>query len=145
MRRVIERRRGRTLRAMDAAQTRAAVERYYAAVSAGDVDAIATLFAAGGVMRDPVGTPPRTTDAERRQAYAAIGVMFESFAITPGPIISAEDEAGATWTARARTRTGKSVEFDGISKFTFDGDGRIAAMDVFWDRDVLARALSSPQ
>jgi steroid delta-isomerase len=130
---------------MDATQTRAAVERYYATVSAGAVDAIAALFAPDGVMRDPVGTPPRTTDAERRQPYAAIGAMFDSFTITPERIIAAEDEAGVTWTARGQTRAGRPVEFEGISKFTFDGDGRITAMDVFWDREALARALSSPQ
>jgi ketosteroid isomerase-like protein len=118
---------------MDPTAIRNAVSAYYAAVRGGDVDVIAPMFAVDAVMRDPVGQPPATDDVSRRQRYAGISAIFESFAINEELIIAAGDEAAARWTARGKTRAGKDLRFDGISTFTFDAAGRIAEMSAYFD------------
>jgi steroid delta-isomerase-like uncharacterized protein len=115
------------------------VRAYYAALSAGDVEAVLAMFAPEGEMRDPVGAPPAGDDMQRRQRYAGIGAAFSSFTIEPETVIAGGDEAAATWTARATTKQeGRDVTFSGISVFMFDGDGRIARMSAYWDPAAIA-------
>ena len=116
---------------------------YYRALSQGDVAAVLAMFAESAVMRDPVGTPAATTPEARSQRYAGISAMFESFAITPDDVVPCGDEAAVRWTARGRMRTGRDVEFSGMSTFVFDGEGRIATMSAYWDAGAIARALSN--
>jgi steroid delta-isomerase-like uncharacterized protein len=120
----------------------AAVAAYYAAVSTRDVDTIAPLFVADAVMRDPVGLPPATTDAERRERYARIAAGFESFNMTPHDIMADGNEAAARWTATGRTRTGKDVRFEGISTFVFDDSGKMTMMSAYIDMAALIAQLA---
>ena len=122
-------------------ETRAAVEAYYSAVSAGDIDAAVAMFADGAVMRDPVGMPPATDAAARRQRYDGIALAFETFAVTPVQIVASAGEAGARWTARGKSRTGRDISFDGISTFVFDEHGRIAQMSAYWDVSAIIASL----
>ena len=124
---------------MDEAETRAAVEAYYAAVSAGEIEKVVAMFAPDAVMRDPVGHPPVLFDDARRQRYAGIAAMFESFAIMPKVIYAAgTGEAAAAWTVVARSKVGKDVTFSGISTFEFTDDGRIRDMSAYFDLTRLA-------
>ena len=118
---------------LDADRIRELVTAYYAAVSARDVDVIATLFAPEAVMRDPVGTPPLTNDAARRERYALIAAAFASFEMSAQDVIVAGDEAAARWTATGRTPAGKEVRFEGISTFAFEASGRISMMSAYFD------------
>jgi steroid delta-isomerase len=118
-----------------------AVTQYYASVSSGDVDRIASLFAPDAIMRDPVGSPALTDDAARRARYGAIAPVFSAFELTPELIIVGGDEAAVRWTARATTHAGKEARFEGMSTFTFDAGGKIASMSAYWDRAALAAAL----
>jgi ketosteroid isomerase-like protein len=110
-----------------------AVAAYYAAVRAGDIDKTAALFAADAVMRDPVGAPPATDDASRRQRYAGIAAAFESFAIDEQQIIVGGDEAAARWAAHGKTKTGADVRFEGISTFVFNAQRKITMMSAYFD------------
>ena len=112
---------------------RAAVAAYYAAVRAGDVDAIAPMFAPAAVMRDPVGMPPAADDASRRQRYAGIAAAFETFGIFEDQVAVCGDEAAARWTARGAAKDGKQVSFEGISTFVFDDDGNITSMSAYFE------------
>ena len=127
---------------LTAEAVRDAVRAYYAVIRAGDVDAIAALFASDAVMRDPVGAPAATTDAERRQRYAGIGAMFERFGIAEEHVSANPPEAAARWTASGRTRTGRDISFEGISTFTFRDDGTIAEMSAYWEPASIAAAMA---
>jgi steroid delta-isomerase len=127
---------------MTPGETRASVEAYYAAVSAGDIDAAVAMFADDAVMRDPVGMPPATDAASRRQRYDGIALAFETFAITPRQVVASPGEAGARWTAAGKSRSGRDVTFDGISTFVFDEHGRIAQMSAYWDVSAIVSAMS---
>ncbi len=115
------------------ATIRTAVAAYYAAVRAGNVDAIAPMFAPTAVMRDPVGMPPATDDASRRQRYAGIAATFETFGIFEDQVAICGDEAAARWTAHGAARNGKQVAFEGISTFVFDDAGKIASMSAYFE------------
>jgi steroid delta-isomerase len=123
---------------------RAAVERYYAAISARDIDAAVTMFAPDAVMRDPVGMPPATDAPTRRQRYDGIALAFETFTITPDRIVVTGDEAAANWTANGKARTGRDVTFGGISTFVFDAEGRITQMSAYWDVSAIMSEMSHP-
>ncbi len=122
---------------------RKAVAAYYAAVRAGDINAIAPMFAPDAIMRDPVGTLPAADDAARRQRYAGIAAAFDSFAILEDDVIAAGGEAAARWTATGKTRTGKDVRFEGISTFTFDAGGRITTMSAYFDLAAVMAAMQA--
>lgn len=115
------------------ATIRTSVAAYYAAVRAGDVDAIAPMFAPGAVMRDPVGMPPATDDASRRQRYAGITATFETFGIFEDQVAVCGDEAAARWTARGTAKNGKPISFEGISTFVFGDGGKIATMSAYFE------------
>lgn len=119
------------------------VEAYYAAISRRDIDACAAMFAPDADMHDPVGMPPATDDAARRQRYAGITAAFATFHIAPDVTIPGGDQIAAKWTARGVTKAGaKDVSFDGISIFLFDAEGRIARMSAFWDTGAIIRAMA---
>jgi ketosteroid isomerase-like protein len=123
---------------MDEGATRAAVEAYYRAVSGGDIDEVVAMFTPDAVMRDPVGAPPVLFEDARRQRYAAIGAMFDTFTIVPQRIYAAgTGEAAASWDVSARTKTGQDIAFSGISTFTFAPDGRITNMSAYFDTSSL--------
>jgi hypothetical protein len=101
------------------------------------------LFAADAVMRDPVGTPPATDDAARRERYTRIGVTFESFAMTAHEVIAAGNEAAARWNAKGKLRgLGKDIRFEGISTFIFDDAGKITMMSAYFDMAALIAQLA---
>jgi steroid delta-isomerase len=122
---------------------RDAVSVYYAAVRAGDIDKTAALFAADAVMRDPVGAPPATDDASRRQRYAGIAAAFETFEIVEEHVIVCGDEAAARWTARGKTKSGTDVRFEGMSTFVFDAERKITSMSAYFDLAAVVAAMSS--
>lgn len=108
------------------------VRAYYAALSAGDVEAILSMFAARAVMYDPVGAPAAEDEAGRRARYAGLAA-FERFTIHEDALIVCGDEAAVKWTARGTLRDARAIGFEGISTFVFDADGRIARMSAYWD------------
>lgn len=119
------------------------VTTYYAAISRGDIDANAAMFAPDAEMHDPVGMPPATDDAGRRQRYGGITAAFATFTIAPDVMIPGGDAIAAKWTARGVTKAGaKDVSFEGISTFAFDADGRIARMSAYWDTGAILRAMA---
>ena len=122
-------------------EVRAAVNAYYAAVNARDIDAVRPMFAADALMRDPVGMPPATDVAARRQRYEGIAAAFETFTITPHQVIAVVGEAAARWTATGRARNGRDVTFDGISTFTFNEEGYITRMSAYFDVAAIVTAM----
>jgi steroid delta-isomerase len=118
---------------MTAEDLRSRVAAYYAAVRAGDIDAILTLFAPDAVMRDPVGAPPATDEVQRRQRYTGIAAAFSEFSIDEDDVIVCGDEAAVRWTIAATLKNGHEVTIQGISTFEFGADGSIQCMSAYLD------------
>jgi steroid delta-isomerase len=127
---------------MGSEDLRSRVAAYYAAVRAGDIDATLSLFAPDAVMRDPVGTPPATDEAQRRQRYAGIGATFDTFSIDEDDVIVCGDEAAARWTIAGTLKNGRELLTRGMSTFEFGADGSIHRMSAYWDPAEVVKALA---
>ncbi|MFZ4669053.1 MAG: nuclear transport factor 2 family protein [Microthrixaceae bacterium] len=108
------------------------VRRYAAAHSAGDVDAVAALFADDAVLLDPVDAPAHHGRDAVRAFFAGTHEMLDSMELlVTGPV-----RAVGEWAAvplQARSQLGGSVmEVDIIDVFTFNDDGLITEMRAYW-------------
>jgi len=104
---------------------RAIAERYVAAYNAHDIDAMLDLYAEGGTMEDPVGSPV----AEGKEAIAAryregfeMGVVIE----LDGAIRCAGDSVAFP------LRTVMEPRIFIIDVFDLDAEGRIERMRAYW-------------
>ena len=113
-------------------ELRRLVERYAAAVSARDVDAVMELFADGAVQRDPATAPPNVGREAiatflRNGVGASTATLFEVLAVH-----TAGDHVAIDFRVSVTLESGTMV-IEGIEVFTVDGDGRIAAVTAYWD------------
>jgi steroid delta-isomerase len=114
-------------------QIRATIDRYIAAVGAGDPDAVAALFTADATVEDPVGSEPHRGIEAVRAFYEMAGSLADRLTPTrTGAICVAGRQAAFPFTIRTETG-GATFEIDAIDVMTFDDDGRITSMRAFWD------------
>ena len=116
-------------------QMKAAVEAYAAAHTAGDIDAIAALFAQDAELADPVDQPTKVGRAAIRDFFAGTHEGTQGFELSiTGPV-----RAVGSWAAvplRAVTRIGDSTfTVEIIDVFTFDDDGLFSLMQAYWTAD----------
>lgn len=128
--------------AMTAEEIKAAVAAYYASITAGTFERNMAMFAPGAEMHDPVGIPPATDDAGRKQRYDGIPAAFATFTITPEVVVACGNEAAAHWTAGGPAKNGREVTFHGISTFVFGDDGKIALMRAYWEPAAMAAMMA---
>ena len=107
-------------------------ERYTAAVSATDVDAIVGLYAKDASIQIPVGGPIR-------EGIAAIDAFYRENELAEtlevvGPVCAAGNEAAVQMIAPVR-RDGVLLELDVIDLATIDERGRLLSMRAFFDLD----------
>lgn len=111
---------------------RAAVEAYAAAHTAGDIDAIAALFAPDAVVADPVDQPEMVGRDAVRDFFAGTHQGVEGFELRiTGPIRAVGSFAAVPLQAET-TMGGTTLLIDIIDVFTFDDDGLIADMRAYW-------------
>jgi steroid delta-isomerase len=110
----------------------ATVERYAAAHSAGDLDAIASLFAVDAVVADPVDQPAHQGRDAVRAFFAGTHEMVDAMDLRiTGPV-----RAVGSWAAvplqAVSTMGGAKVAVDIIDVFTFGDDGLVTEMRAYW-------------
>lgn len=108
------------------------VSRYTTAHTAGDVDAVAALFADDAVLADPVDQPEHVGRDAVRAFFAGTHDMLDAMDLhATGPV-----RAVGNWAAvplEAVTTMGDTrLAVDIIDVFTFDDDGLIADMRAYW-------------
>lgn len=118
---------------------RALVDRYCAAVTAGDLDAIMALFREDAVQRDPANTPPHEGHAAIRAFFeqaraAAQDLRFEALAVHTCGHHAAIDFRVTV------TLDGGAMVISGVEVFTVDDDGRIREVDAYWDESDVTMA-----
>lgn len=111
---------------------RAAVERYIAAMSAGDLDAIVALFAPDANLEDPVGSE-RLEGHEAIRAFYARATKLKIELHPTGPIRIAGDEVAFPFQVRGETPA--KMEIDVIDVFRFNADGLIQEMRAYWGKE----------
>lgn len=113
-------------------ELRALIERYAAAVTSRDVDAIVALFTEDAVQRDPANQPARTGRDEIRAFFqsavdASSATRFEALAVhTCGNEVAIDMRVTVTV-------DGGVMVIAGIETFTVADDGRISAVCAYWD------------
>ncbi len=104
------------------------VLRYTGAHTAGDVDAIAALFAEDAVLADPVDAPEHHGREAVRGFFATTHATLDSMELrATGPV-----RAVGSWAAVPLHIGGSVYEVDIIDVFTFGDDGLITDMRAYW-------------
>jgi steroid delta-isomerase len=111
---------------------KAVVEAYAAAHTAGDVDAIAALFAADAVVADPVDRPEMVGREAVREFFAGTHRATDGFVLEITGPIRAVDRYAAVPLRAVTEMGGTTLEVDIIDVFTFDDAGLIADMRAYW-------------
>jgi len=118
-----------------AEHVRRVFERYCELVTAGDVDAIARLYAEDATVEDPVGsTPHRGRDAIREFYRASAGSVRLAL---EGRVRTAGNEGAAAMIARPAADPSLRVET--LDVMTFRDDGLVTSMRAWWSADTIHR------
>ena len=132
-----------------ATDTRAVIERYVAAVAAGDEPTVRSLFAPDASWTLAAGDLPISGTWEGRDAIlgdflATALAHYEpgSIALEITGIVAEGDRVVVQWTSRARTRDGRDYENGCIGVFTVR-DGRIVAVREYMDTQYAAAKFSA--
>jgi uncharacterized protein len=127
-------------------ESKAVVQRYVAAVAAGDAQTARELFTPGATWTLAAGDLPIAGTWEGRDAIIDEFLATAQSYYAPGSItievtgmIAEADQVVVQWTSRARTRAGRPYENGCIGVFTI-ADGQIQDvreyMDTLYARDV---------
>ncbi|HJQ22558.1 MAG TPA: nuclear transport factor 2 family protein [Blastocatellia bacterium] len=114
-------------------QVEAAVEEYFNAVGAFDVQRYVSTFAADGVLEDPVGTPPLQGTAAITAFITNIIAPFSQIKHKIQDINVCGNEAAVNWKLDLMTKTNKHITIDGMGVFSFNQDGKLQSVREFWD------------
>ncbi|MGV9412756.1 nuclear transport factor 2 family protein [Nocardia sp. NPDC003693] len=123
-----------------------------AAVRARDKAAWVALFAADGIVEDPIGPSFFDPDGKGHRGPEAIAAFWDK-AIAPTDDIEFlfEDSfacgSEVAFTGRIRTTMGggTTVDAEGVFTYRVDQDGKIAALRAFWETDRAMKTLKQAQ
>lgn len=107
------------------------VERYIASMSAGDVDAIVSLYAPNAQLEDPVGSE-RLEGHEAIRAFYTRATQIKIQLHPTGPLRIAGNEVAFPFQVRGETPA--KMEIDVIDIFRFNEEGLIAEMRAYWGK-----------
>lgn len=112
---------------------RECIEAYFAAISALDSERCVSLFAKDGQSHDPYGGRPWTGHANLKKFFAGVAMTWASLEMKPETVYYGGNRAAAKWTATGQSKSGKTVQFEGINVFEFDDQGYIERLCAYWD------------
>jgi len=122
-------------------QIEAAIEEYFDAVSAKDVQRYVNTFAADGVLEDPVGTPPLQGTAAITGFITNIIAPFSDIKHRIQDVVVCGNEAAVNWKLELKTTTNKHIAIDGMGVFRFNQDGKLVSVREYWDLAAFLAAL----
>ena len=110
----------------------ALIDRYDAAWSAQDLDAIASMHDDDIVFHNHTAGEHVSGAAAVREHIGAIFARWPTLRFERRALRVGEDFAVSEWTARAtHPEDGRELEWDGVDVFPIAADGRIARKDVY--------------
>lgn len=110
-----------------------AVSSYFETLSARTEPAWLTLFADDAVIHDPVGSLPAEGRGALAEVWKVLQGPFEKLVLDPLHTFYGGNGAAVKWTGRGRGITGREVEFEGITVFEVNDEGRIHTLMSYWD------------
>jgi steroid delta-isomerase len=119
-----------------------AVERYYAALSARDLEAWLACFSEDVVSHSPVGAPVIEGRDGMRLALKLVANTLREIHIAPDDVYVCGSSAAVKWSARGTGHDGRPVSFAGINVFEVDLEGRIRRIHAYWDPNAMIRQIN---
>jgi steroid delta-isomerase len=113
-------------------QVQTAVDAYVAAYAKNDRDAFLDAFADGGVIIDPVGTPPHAGREARGAFWDNVHQLTEKIVFDVKDVVVCGSEAAMVFRIHAGTGD-TGILIDAVDIFEIDDDGKIASMRAYWD------------
>ena len=108
-----------------------------------DIDAWLSTFAEDAVSQDPVGAPPLSGQAARRQFFEGIAGAFEKVRLFEDQVFINGNEAAVKWTGRGTGKNGREVTFEGIDIFEINDAGKIQTLRGYWNPAAMMSELQS--
>lgn len=112
---------------------------FHLALEQPDLDQFAGLYAEDAVLEDPVGTPPLRGRAAIREFLARGRAVIAEAKTTVHSVKPCGDECAVHWSVEVRSVQGRTIDYDGIGIFSFDGAGKLRHVREFYDVAKLAR------
>jgi steroid Delta-isomerase len=119
-----------TLKTMDTIT--AAINAYFAAISALNAEQWVATFAADGTSYKP-GNPPLVGHDALRQFFNGIAAGFETIEMKPDQIFPLGNEAAVKWSACGKGRNLRTITFEGIDVFVVNEAGVIQSVNAYWN------------
>jgi steroid Delta-isomerase len=121
--------------------TQSSVQRYIEGLNALDPALALSEYAADAVIRYP-GQPEMGVD-DFRSYLEGVKAALTDLEIAPSEHFETDHGVAARWQFTARTKTGRTATCDGIDSWVIGDDGKIRAVDVYYDPSPLVEALGS--
>lgn len=109
------------------------VRNYFEALSRLDRDLYVACFTSEAHVRDPYGSAQYEGEAGLNDFFDGMERTWEEFNMTPRAAYEGGDRLAVPWTTVAVAKNGKQAEFSGVNVFSLADDGRIEALDGYWD------------
>lgn len=121
----------------------AIVSAYFAQMGTMNPEGWLDYFAEDAISYDPVGHPPTKIHEGFREFFGQLQGVFEKLEPTTEYICVAENEAAVKWTIQGKSKSGKSVTFEGITIFEFNEAGKIQTTRAYWNPALMIAQLRS--
>ena len=116
------------------------VRDYFDALHEIDRKTFVACFTEDATTRDPYGGPVYEGREGLNKFFDGIEATWQSFEMMPQAAFKGGDRLAVPWQTTAVAKNGKRAEFSGVNVFTVAEDGRIRALDAYWDiRAMLAQ------
>lgn len=122
---------------ISADRARRVVERYVEVWREGSREDYLALFTEDAVATDPWGSPPRHGPAQIGGLWDIAHQASLSYEPVVHRIALCAERAMLSFTMRGHAPGGGGVEVDIIDVFSLTDDGRIAAIEAYWDSDCM--------
>lgn len=120
-----------------------AVETFYGALRENDVELWGSIFAEGGVLVDPIGTPARHGRSEIQEFLSGVLSLCDKFGVSENYVFVHENTAVVKWTGNGTGKNGCSFTFEGIDIFELNEQGKIQSLKAYWDAEPTLKVLNS--
>ena len=109
------------------------VEGYFESVGASDEEEFVDQFSDDVMFADPIGTPVLTGRSGVARFHKGVEQAWSRLHMQPQEVFVRDQRAAVKWTAEGESRTGKTINFEGIDTFTVNDDGKITHVEGYWD------------
>ncbi|HEY3096552.1 MAG TPA: nuclear transport factor 2 family protein [Acidimicrobiia bacterium] len=113
-------------------QVRAAIDAYAAAYRENDRDAFLDVFADGGVIIDPVGTPAHVGREARGAFWDTVHQLTEKITFDVKDVVVCGYEAAMVFGIHAGSGD-SGIVLDAVDIFEVNDDGKVTLMKAYWD------------